>query len=337
LGLLVSFSWFILLVLNNPDLFHYFVKHQLVDRVASNAFSRTQPWWYYLVTMPLLGLPAVMYFAGYLGSLVGPGRKDNRASGVLLFSLGISLLVFSLSSSKLVLYVLPLYLFIAMLSTQHLVNTTERNRKIFEKISLGYACLLFSALILICFIPTSYQVPALTIIPLAIAGSLFSFIIYFKRLISPSLKGPLMNAWVMVILMIALPFMMRKNDIKINSIKPLASFIKQHSSNPEKATVAVYDYLLPSLSFYTNNNIITIDNGNSHAKRETQFENGAGKKENGYIKINGAESVQRLSLLLKQPESFLIARKNNDIPDSLSLLTQAMHHKTSFDKWVIYY
>jgi 4-amino-4-deoxy-L-arabinose transferase len=130
---------------------------------------------------------------------------------------------------------------------------------------------------------------------------------------------------------------MRKNDIKINSIKPLASFIKQHSSNPEKATVAVYDYLLPSLSFYTNNNIITIDNGNSHANRETQFENGAGKKDNGYIKINGAESVQRLSLLLKQPESFLIARKNNDIPYSLSLLTQAMHHKTSFDKWVIYY
>jgi 4-amino-4-deoxy-L-arabinose transferase len=337
LGLLVSFSWFILLVVNKPDLFSYFIKHQLVDRVASNAFSRTQPWWYYLVTIPLLGLPAIVYFADYLRALLVSRKTGNKASATLLFALGISLLVFSLSASKLVLYVLPLYLFISMLSGMHLANMTERNRKITEKISLGYACLIFSALIVSCFIQTPYQVPRLTTIPLAIAGLLTSFIIYLKPLASFTIKGPLLNAWVMVILIIALPFIMSKNEIKINSIKPLATFIQEHSSNPAKATVAVYDYLLPSLSFYTNNNIITIDNGNSRAKRETKFENSAEKKANGYIKIDGAESIHRLSLLLKQPESFLVARKNNDLPDSLSLLTHTMHHKTTFDQWVIYY
>jgi 4-amino-4-deoxy-L-arabinose transferase len=337
LGMLVSFSWFLLLVLNNPALFHYFVKHQLADRVASNTFSRTQPWWYYGLTMPLLGLPAFIYFAAYLASLVGSGRIVNRSSRILLFPLGISLLVFSLSSSKLVLYVLPLYLFIAMLSGRHLLNMTLRHRKIAEKISLAYACLIFSALLVICFIPTAYQVPRLTTIPLAVTGLLCSIIIYVQPMTPPILKGPLLNAWVMLILILAMPFIMRKNELKINSVKPLAAFIKAHSSNPATATIAVYDYLLPSLSFYTNNNIITIDNGNSYAKREIQFENAGERKDYGYIKINGTDSLQRLSTLLKQPESFLVARKNNDLPDSLSFLRQALHHKTILDKWVIYY
>jgi 4-amino-4-deoxy-L-arabinose transferase len=337
LGLLLSCSWFLLLLVRDPSLLHYFIKHQLADRVASNAFSRSQPWWYYLVTIPLLGLPAIMYFAGYLGSLVRTRSIWKGASASLLWPLGISLLVFSLSASKLVLYVLPLYLFIAMLSSRHLVNMTKRNRKIIEKISFGYACLIFAALIVTCFLPIPYEVPGLTTIPLAVAGLLFSVIIYVKPFFSTVIKAPLLNAWVMAVLLIALPFIMNRNDIKINSIKPLASFIDAHSRNPAKATVAVYDYLLPSLSFYTNNKIITIDNGNAHAKRETQFENTNELTASGYFRIAEAGSIRRLSVMLAAPESFFIARKQNDLPDSLHCLAQALHHKTILDKWVIYY
>jgi 4-amino-4-deoxy-L-arabinose transferase len=337
LGLLVSCSWFLLLVVINPGLLHYFIKHQLADRVASNAFSRTQPWWYYLLTIPLLGLPAIMYFAGYLGSLARAGRGRNRASAILLWPLGISLLVFSLSASKLVLYVLPLYLFIAMLSARHLADMRERNRKIAEKISFGYACLIFLALIVSCFIQIPYEVPGVTTIPLAVAGLLFSVIIYVKPFAATAIKAPLLNAWVMAVLLIALPFIMNRNDLQINSIKPLAGFIKAHSSNPAKATVAVYDYLLPSLSFYTNNRTITIDNGNAHAKRETQFEATGEPTANGYFKMAEPGSIRRLSLMLAAPGSFLVARKQNDLPDSLHCLRQAMHHKAIFDKWVIYY
>jgi 4-amino-4-deoxy-L-arabinose transferase-like glycosyltransferase len=337
IGVLVSFSWFILLIINKPELLNYFIKHQLVDRVASNAFSRSQPWWYYLATIPLLGFPAFLYFADYLRLVVRYRARVIQASPPLLFSLAVSLLVFSLSASKLVLYVLPLYLFIAMISALHLVKMSERSRQIIQTTSVCYACILFSILIAICFLRIPYHIPLLPTLPLALTGLLCSLFIYFKTFASPALKGPLLHAWVMLVLIITLPFIMAQNEDKINSIKPLASFIQQHKSNAAQTNVAVYNLLLPSLSFYTHNNIITIDNGNRQAKRETQFTNDTDKNTNGYIKMEGTESINRIRVLLNEPGSFLVARKKNDLPDSLSLLINHMHHKAILNQWIIYY
>jgi len=224
-----------------------------------------------------------------------------------------------------------------MLSGMHLVNMEERKRIITQKISLWYAVVLFSCLLVICFLKIPFFVPFAPTLLLATAGIIVSFLIYLNPAVHSILKGPLLNAWVMIILMIAMPFIMKQNEIKFNSIKPLAAFINGHSSHTVKGTVAVYDYLLPSISFYCDQRIITIDNGNSHAKREIQFENPAKNNEKGYIKINRPEDLRLLAVLLKNPGSFLVAKKNNDLPDSLTYLRNSLHHKTTFDKWIIYY
>ena len=65
---------------------------------------------------------------------------------------------------------------------------------------------------------------------------------------------------------------MKDNEVAINSVKPLAVFIKDHSAQKTESSIMVYDQLLPSLNFYTSKKIITIYNGNYKARREIQFE-----------------------------------------------------------------
>ncbi len=338
LGVVISASWFIMLLSQNENLLNYFVKHQLVDRVSGDSFKRSEPFWYYLVFMPLLGLPAFYYFLNYLIIHVRSIHFRRNLSAILLITLAISLLVFSTSSSKLILYVLPLYLFIAILSAKHLSAVTLKTTKLFTNISLIFSCFLFVSLIAACFIKqVPLVLPATTVILLSVIGIVCMLICNAIKFKAQYLKAPFINAIGMVVLTFLFPFIMRANDLKINSVKLVANFIKEHSKNEKQGSIAVYDYLLPSLSFYTNEKIITLNNGNSITQRETQFETNETEWQNSYFKLMDNRDSAKLSSILSQPNSYIIAQKKNSIPDSLSFLRQNLKHEVVMEKWVIYY
>jgi 4-amino-4-deoxy-L-arabinose transferase-like glycosyltransferase len=109
LFVLVGLLWYALVVMRHPGLLDYFLGYEVVARIASNTHNRAPEWYGFLtVYLPVLlaaCLPAV---------LLKPWKKtpsqdlvDNNSKQVLLrVWLCLPLLVFSISSSKMPLYVL---------------------------------------------------------------------------------------------------------------------------------------------------------------------------------------------------------------------------------------
>ena len=122
---LVGLSWFGWVVGRHPGLLSYFVGDEVVGRVLSNEFGRN-PQWYkpFLLYLPVLvaGQGAWLVFGARVPAAAGLtsgrglwarlGRGD--AASLLLLWLLLPLAVFWISSSRLPLYVLPLYAPIAL-------------------------------------------------------------------------------------------------------------------------------------------------------------------------------------------------------------------------------
>lgn len=336
LGVIICASWFLILLLQNEKLLDYFLRYQLVDRVATNTFNRTKPFWYYFIFLPLLGLPAFCYFAEFLRVNSRSFSFKRNASALLLITLATLFVIFSASSSKLILYVLPLYLFIAILSAKYISGIPAKKTVVFENISFGFGFLLFTALLAACLIPLPVVLPKFWVTVSCIAG--IASLIFLRRttLNVHYLKAPLINAVGMVFLTFLVSFIMKGNNLEINSVKPLATFIKNQSAQKRVGNIVVYDYLLPSLAFYTGEQVITLNNGNSITEREIQFEtNDRWKK--SYFKLSGNRDSSVLAALLSKPNSYLIAQRKNPPPDSLSYLREKLSRHVSMGKWIIYF
>jgi 4-amino-4-deoxy-L-arabinose transferase len=67
LMLAISSSWFLAIIIDDPKVWDYFIQEQIINR-ATNAeqFHRTQPIWYYLVLIPALGLPWLIFIIAFL-------------------------------------------------------------------------------------------------------------------------------------------------------------------------------------------------------------------------------------------------------------------------------
>ncbi|OPY67419.1 MAG: Undecaprenyl phosphate-alpha-4-amino-4-deoxy-L-arabinose arabinosyl transferase [Syntrophorhabdus sp. PtaU1.Bin002] len=125
LFLIVGFSWFILVCFRNPYLVTYFLKTEVVERVSSTTVHNSE--WYgpFAVYLPVLlgGQGAWLYFSarGFWRSIrVGPRRflsfiRNDEGVLFLLLWIALPLLIFSVVKSRLELYVLPLYVPIALL------------------------------------------------------------------------------------------------------------------------------------------------------------------------------------------------------------------------------
>lgn len=111
----LGLSWYLVMIARQPELFDYFWKRELVERVASNVHKRDEPFWFFWWVTPLGFLPWLCLFA--------PGaRREGAASGeawpgrpLLAYAL-LAILLFSLSASKLATYVTPLFPALALLA-----------------------------------------------------------------------------------------------------------------------------------------------------------------------------------------------------------------------------
>lgn len=125
LFLLTGFSWFIVVCIQNPHLVAYFLKTEIVDRVSSTAVHNRE--WYspFTVYLPMLlaGQGAWLFFSarGFWRCLrIGPRRvissvRNNEEILLMFLWILLPLIVFSISRSRLELYVLPLYAPIALI------------------------------------------------------------------------------------------------------------------------------------------------------------------------------------------------------------------------------
>ena len=333
LFLIVSSAWYIAVIYKNDHLFHYFFNNQLVERVAENKFKRGKPFWYYLLTMPLIGLPWLFFLFFYFKKNFKNILTTKKTEFVLLITFLILFLILSISTSKLILYVLPLYFIVAIFMAKYLSECTSKTIRLFSIIILSLTIILQTAVVVFSFIKNEISINP---IYASIGAVLFisaSFIL-LKFIKNSNFLKP---AYLSIIFIISLLFTANHtftlNELNINSVKPIAKFIQDKAHNNEE--VYVYNYLLPSMSFYLNKKITTINHGRYTTQRETQFQKNDVWKEH-FINYFKEEDRNRL-LNTNTNNLFLIKRKKDILPDTLKIIQSKLKHKKVFDKYEIYY
>lgn len=127
---LLALPWYLAVILDTPGLFRYFIGDEVVNRVTTNEFGRNGQWYGWLIYVPTLLLGALPWTGALLrGAKRLPGhlrrwwrdpaaREQDAPHVFLALWLVLPLLVFCLAQSRLPLYVLPLFVPLALLITR---------------------------------------------------------------------------------------------------------------------------------------------------------------------------------------------------------------------------
>lgn len=163
LFLALSLPWYIVVIIDNPGLLGHFVGDEVVRRVATDGFRRHGEWYgWFTVYVPTLLLgsapwtPTLLRCVGVLPGAIrqwrGLGCVD--AATVLLATwVLLSLLIFCLSLSRLPLYILPLFVPLAILAA---MQRRREGRPILPAWPwlLAWVLMLLSIKLVAAFLPT---------------------------------------------------------------------------------------------------------------------------------------------------------------------------------------
>jgi len=141
---LSGLSWYLVLVLRSPDLLDYFLVRETVGRVATGQHHRNAGWLGWLVvypptflvgTLPWVGIAAATWRARRRAGAASAMTPDGRRFQLLWFT--VPLCIFVLSQSRLPLYVLPLFVPLALALAATLEAWTAQGRR--RVVTVGFA------------------------------------------------------------------------------------------------------------------------------------------------------------------------------------------------------
>ena len=331
LFLIVAGWWYFYLIYENPEFVNYFLGRQTVDRFSKNAFDRTEPFWYFLVLSPLIGLPWVTAFFQNFK----PRKKwftHRTIYSVLALSFIIPLVFFSISSSKRILYVLPLYSVLAVLVSEwiHTFNPVQARRMF--NVVLTFALIVFLAIIGGVFLKTDFQIPKWVAF-LAVFSIILSALIY--RLSKDyQTKSILISALTTGFLLISGSGIMSQNELQINSSKPVTDFLK--AQKLDSKTVVVYNSMQPSVAFGLNKSIISLYDGHKNLIRESQFETDTNWQNHWFdLQKANPDDLSRLQVILQKP--YVVISYKKPIPENQNWLISNLLNQTKIGKYHLYY
>lgn len=328
LFLLIAFTWFAFLAIEDPRLADYFFFRHFIDRVAhAEVFARKEPWYYYLPIAPLVFLPWVpLFFGGLFRLKVNNAEKHKKLARTLAIGLFlIPLIIFSLFTSKLVLYILPLSIGFSLVTGYFLASGIHP--KLFWLFT-GSIFFIYVCLTLLPYWATNFLCEGL--LPgMPLAALLLSIGALFVKARKELILSILSVLFSVTLIFYASDFF-RQNSIEVNALSPVSSFLK--SSKLDKRNILVYNELLPSLAFELDRSIVSVYAGNRSLQRETQFEKDDAWRST-LINATDSGNVKKLSALLSG-KSVLITKKA--LPMQVKLMP-GRWHKRRFGKWLVYY
>ena len=325
--LLFGLSWYVYLMLQDKQFVDYFILKHTVQRVANaQTFGRSKPWWFYLVLVPVLSLP---WSAFLIIQYKKVKQLPQRHLRLFLLWIFVPLVFFSLSSSKLILYVLPLFAGMALLTGKLLNDFPDEKLKKTANFTVVFFLVLAIALLLLQFLPLQISAPTwTTIFPL----SIFAGIIFLWQ--KPMLHLYKILGTALLFTLILIPFstfLLAENPVLTKSGKLLANFIK--TKKLENRKIIVYDELLPSLAFHLQKDIISVYDKDKDLLRETQFETDENWRQT-LLNIHTKADEIGLQELVKQQPVLLV---KGEIPSEQRWLLQHFPHNRQFGKWRVYY
>jgi len=268
LFLLIATSWFFYLVMDDPAFWNYFIGRQTVDRFSHNVFNRSEPFWYFIVLTPLLGMPWLFLLPWYIKKLHIP-FNTKTIEGVLLLTVAIPLFFFSLSTSKRVLYILPLYPLFAIIVAQMLHKLPKENSPALMRLIGGYVLFLFAALGVAPWIPGKIDFPAfLTLVSIGLI--LLTLWLWRSHVMGIKNKSILLSFVASAYLLLTITALFSYSIQSFKIAIPVTRWIKQQHLDDRE--ILVYNRRLPSVAFEMNRSVVSLYDGAQQLNREVQFE-----------------------------------------------------------------
>lgn len=304
LMLSIGFSWFIALYLEDARFFDYFVFKHTVDRFATDTFGRTQPIWFYPVLLLVTAFPWVLIF---LGKSKAIWKNGNPLSKFFWVWLVVPVIFFSLSHSKLVLYILPVYSGLALGAILIWTKLKPNKKKIWERIQLSFHLIILVILILSPLIDEriilNYKFHFLAVIIASVLVALqYSGMKRADRTIIAS--------WIFTMGITALStYFFSQNPELTNDPRRVISWINENTNEEER--IVIFDKRLPSVPFQSNRKVISIYNGDEGLNRETQFQ----KDEQWKSFLINLKSDPSWIEIPENQSGIWLAKKNKVMPD----------------------
>ena len=331
LAIIIGGWWFFYLMYSSPKFYNFFVTEQLINRVANaDSMKRSKPFWYYFALLPLFVLPQLSLFAGGLIRYFKQKRADLK--WLIIMSIVLPLLLFSLSSSKLILYILPIMPFVAIVSAYYLYHLEDQKVKgHFIYIFTVYSIIAL-ALITLCFdfIPQlNYQASNFQFILILLLALYFYFILYSLK----NYKHKILLSF-LIIPIFLIPIstdLLKKLEVQINPISAVTSFIK--SKHMEHQNIIVWNRAINAICFDLQQQTYSVKYDHYSLLRNTNFQLNF-NWEKHLIDGKKEEDLPYLNRIAQSP-SVLIT--SDGIPENFSWLLSSYNQQKTIGKWTIYY
>ncbi|POY36771.1 hypothetical protein C3K47_10465 [Solitalea longa] len=325
--ILLAFSWYALVTRENQDLGYYFIIRHFYDRFFhADVFSRTKPFYYYILIFPAVSLPWFIFFIRqfFVSDQSNPAHK--LAKNILIWWIVLPFIVYSASNSKLTLYILPLFAGFSLVTAYYFEQPLKQY---WRWIVFTFQGIILLALLVCKFALPEWNLPWwLMLIP---AIALLISIMCCLRIKTEQRAIVLLVSISTTTILIYSALLMHFNSLKVNAITPIADYIKARSFT--QRPVLVYNKFLPSLAFELDKEIISIYDNENALKRETQFEKTSAWKKQ-LINIHESSELLYLKSLL-QRKSVIVAK--SELPKEIRELMDTTWQKEAFDKWTVYF
>ncbi len=325
LFLLTAVPWYVFLLAENRAFLDYFVIDHTVNRFATNQFKRGEPFWFFLAVLPFLTFPWLLLSLGRIKRFF---KSPFHGAHLLGLWVGVPLLFFSLSSSKLVLYILPIFPAVAIWAAHSWAGMMKKNQIRWNITLLVYHAVLLVAIVLAPLFVKEIMAYGFPIWGMALVMG--GLVVYQWLNMAKPLKGVWVAAFFSLSLTILSSFFLGANPGLSNDTKDVAELVK--TLLPPDGKIMVFNKRLPSLAFETQQMTLSINDGDSGLNRETQFESDQSWQQ--YL-------IDADSLLLKKHDFFvgsvLVAKKKQKENPRLKSLSQHYKKVEVVNDWHVFY
>ncbi len=289
---LVTVPWFVLVSQANPEFPHFFFIREHFQRFTSTIHKRSQPFWFFLPILMLTMLPWSFFLPRSLVKAWQQRHSDKGSTLFLLLWPLIIILFFSLSSSKLIPYILPTFPALALLIASRLTAHWHTRKPDYRTAQLVLAAILLTAGTSLAVLPLLTWLPPLllksgqtgrelaamlsgpnpvlslqqTLIPGGLLVSFGLLLLWIIRTRSTLLLIALLACFG-ILLELLLPWAFAQYGAERLSSRSLAKAAMQHST-PD--TVLAQSGPRQGMNFYTGRRLVTVGDADELTFGSTQ-------------------------------------------------------------------
>ncbi len=324
--LAVSLWWFVYLYAVDSRFLDYFLFRHTVERFTTDVFRRSEPWWFFLAVVPAASFPwGVMLIRQFFRK----GVFKKAQSLVYLMWIAGPVFFFSLSQSKMLLYVLPVYAGIAIGSIWFWVRMEKEKQMSWAVVQFVFQLIILGGIALAPLVEPDISISKQVYFLIVVTASIITAL-WFTPL--SRLEKPVLAAVIFIYgIVLMSPYIFSANPEKVKDTRNIASYIENEI--PGTNNILVYNRRLPSVQFNSGLNIISLYDGGHTLDREVQFEEDDSWKEN---LVNLVENPPLLEDLIK-PGNVLLVRDRAGVPADVEARVAAFENLTVIDGWRIYY